>query len=90
MKIDNRVDPLLTKLLQTTANIAMIAQETVKDWVDYDSIDLTIAIGDWALEFEEAWEVLGLEDSDTADYIETVDYFTQKKLKEFKEENDYE
>ena len=94
MKIDFSKEANLTRLLQTTAEIAMVVQEHRHQrgdaWWGTDSVALAIEIGDWAKEFEQAWEALGLEEDYSVDYYEAVDNFTRRRLRTFLNEEETE
>ncbi len=88
MKINFNNEANLKSYAQVVADIAMIAQCIISEYnyFDYDSINLTMDIADWAMEFEEAWHTLGLNDNYNVDYIEMVDTFANMKLAEFFED----
>ena len=92
MKIDFSKEANLTRLLQTTAEIAMVVQDVRRErgdaWWDTDSVALAIEIGDWAKEFETAWDILGLEEDYTVDYYEAIDSFTRRRLRAFMNEEE--
>jgi len=82
MKIDFNIPEKLNSYAQVVTDIAMIAQHLIdkRGYFDYDSIALSGVIGDWAKDFEEAWQTLGMNDDYSVDYFEMVDTYAKKKL----------
>ena len=85
MKIDFNIPEKLNSYAQVVTDIAMVAQHLIdkRDYFDYDSWALSGAIGDWAKDFEEAWQTLGMSDDYDADYCEMVDTYARRKLEAF-------
>lgn len=88
MKIDYNNPVNLKMLLHTAVNIAMVAGDYVKryDEEDIDFIAFADIIGDWAIEFEDAWDALDLCNNSNVDYVGMIDNFTARKLEEYIEE----
>lgn len=85
MKIDFNIPEKLNSYAQVVTDIAMVAQHLIdkRGYFDYDSTALSGAIGDWAKDFEEAWQTLGMNDDYSVDYFEMVDTYARRKLEAF-------
>lgn len=92
MKIDFNIPENLNSYGQVVADIAMVAEAILhhKYYYDYDSVGLSMAIADYAREFEEAWKTLALNDDDLVDYYELVTAYANRKLGEFFKDVPYE
>ena len=85
MKIDYNIPENLNSYTQVVTDIAMIAESLIekRGYYDYDSQGLSMAIADWAKDFEEAWQTLGLNDDYSVDYFEMIDAYANRKLESF-------
>ena len=92
MKIDYNIPENLNSYGQVVADIAMVADTILHhtQYYDYDSVRLSMAIADYAREFEEAWKTLALNDDYMVDYFDLVTAYANRKLGEFFQDVPYE